>query len=310
MKNKILFTFVLLISFGTIVSAQTSTSTSTTVKLKGLNNAVLRANENSNVACVRFVKHLKYGDGLRTGKQSEVKDLQEALREKGYFNYPESTGYFGTVTKDAVKKYQKNNGIISTGNVFNLTIGQLQKDFCQKNNNNNKNDKYDLINNPVTSDCKAWFDGCNNCFRSETGGIAGCTLMYCPNNNLQKPYCKEYFATSTKNQITSDCKAWFDGCNNCSRETVGGEAVCTLMFCPDEAMQKPYCKEYFKDASSPIKDCPSEKIINLMPRVCPDSGCENINNAYYIYNGTRKEISDFDKDYISRNCTIKETKVY
>lgn len=260
MKNKILFAFVLLISFGTIVSAQTSTSTSTTVKLKGLNNAVLRANENSNVACVRFVKHLKYGDGLRTGKQSEVKDLQEALREKGYFNYPESTGYFGTVTKDAVKKYQKDNGIISTGNVFNLTVGQLQKDFCQKNNNNNKNDKDDLINNPVTSDCKAWFDGCNNCFRSETGGIAGCTLMYCPNNNLQKPYCKEYFATTSSSTL--------------------------------------------------IKDCPSEKIINLMPIVCVTTPCLPIDNSYYIYNGTRKEISDFDSSYVQYHCKVSESKVY
>lgn len=298
MKKKILIVLAVFVSFGVIFAfAQNSVG----VKPKGLENALINANENSNVACVLFPKHLRYGDGRWTGKQKEVKELQDKLREKGYFN-TESTGYFGRITRDAVKAYQKDNGIINTGNVFKLTIAQLRKDFCRANIENSEK--------PITLNCKAWFDGCNECFRSEIGGEAGCTKMYCPTEAIQKPYCKEYFATSTENQITSDCKAWFDGCNNCSRETVGGEAACTLMFCPDEAMQKPYCKEYFKDASSLIKDCPSEKIINLMPRVCPDSGCENINNAYYIYNGIRKEISDFDKDYILKNCNIKETKVY
>lgn len=270
MRNKILIVFALFVSFGIVAFAQTSTtsitsttSTSTTpttiIKLKGLENAVVKANENSNVSCVLFAKHLKYGDGWRTGKGEAVKELQDKLKEKGYFK-TDSTGYFGKMTREAVKKYQKDNNIINTGNAFNLTIGQLKKDFCKKNNNDNNDNEDNLKNNPITSECKAWFDGCNSCFRSEIGGVAGCTKMYCPENSLQKPFCREYFATTSTSTL--------------------------------------------------IKDCPSEKIINLMPVVCITTPCLPIDNSYYIYKGVRKEISDFDNDFVKYHCKVPENKVH
>ena len=41
-----------------------------------------------------------------------------------------------------------------------------------------------------------------------------------------------------------NCSAWFDGCNSCSRSTVNGPAMCTLMACTSDT--KPgYCKAYF-----------------------------------------------------------------
>lgn len=50
--------------------------------------------------------------------------------------------------------------------------------------------------------CKAWFDGCNTCARSEPGGAAACTLKYCTSESTIKPYCSAYFdagsATTTK----------------------------------------------------------------------------------------------------------------
>ncbi len=49
---------------------------------------------------------------LRPGsKGEEVKRLQAFLKEKGYYKYPEITGYFGKVTKKAVEEMQKNVGI-------------------------------------------------------------------------------------------------------------------------------------------------------------------------------------------------------
>ncbi len=56
-----------------------------------------------------------------------------------------------------------------------------------------------------------------------------------------------------------------------------------------------------------IKDCPSEKIINMMPVMCIKAPCPPIDNSYYIYNGARKEITDFDAYYVKNSCNVKET---
>lgn len=39
------------------------------------------------------------------------------------------------------------------------------------------------------------------------------------------------------------CRAWYDGCNDCSRQYPGGPAACTLRYCVWQAPA--YCKEYF-----------------------------------------------------------------
>jgi peptidoglycan hydrolase-like protein with peptidoglycan-binding domain len=41
----------------------------------------------------------------------EVRQLQQALKDLGYFTYPTITGYFGNVTKDAVIKFQQVKGL-------------------------------------------------------------------------------------------------------------------------------------------------------------------------------------------------------
>lgn len=52
--------------------------------------------------------------------------------------------------------------------------------------------------------------------------------------------------------------------------------------------------------------CPEEKIVNSMPIV----GKSNFPKTYYIYNGKRHEIGEFDAQYLKENCVIKETVVY
>ncbi len=50
-------------------------------------------------------------------------------------------------------------------------------------------------------------------------------------------------------------------------------------------------------------DCPDEKIINKMPGTSPQS-------SYYIKDGVRKEISDYDESWVLANCTVPEQEVF
>lgn len=50
------------------------------------------------------------------------------------------------------------------------------------------------IPNVAPSNCKAWFDGCNNCVRGEEGGPLACTKKACAVN--ETPVCNEYFSSN------------------------------------------------------------------------------------------------------------------
>lgn len=61
-------------------------------------------------ACLRITRVLRNGDF-----GTEVEELQAYLQENGFFEYPEITGYFGSITEAAVQEYQAANGIVYSG---------------------------------------------------------------------------------------------------------------------------------------------------------------------------------------------------
>ncbi|WP_027409236.1 peptidoglycan-binding protein [Anoxybacteroides tepidamans] len=70
---------------------------------------------------------------LKVGTKGDtVKTLQQQLKTLGYFTYPEITGYYGTVTADAVKKFQKQAGLPVTGIADNTTLSKLQAALTKK----------------------------------------------------------------------------------------------------------------------------------------------------------------------------------
>ncbi|MDQ0219976.1 endopeptidase [Peribacillus cavernae] len=64
-----------------------------------------------------IVSSAAFGDQtLKSGMtHTDVKQLQETLKKKGYFTSKSTTTYFGTVTKSAVMKLQKNNRLKADG---------------------------------------------------------------------------------------------------------------------------------------------------------------------------------------------------
>lgn len=242
-----------------------------------LNNKVENKNSTSTVSitkgeikhdCIDLLKDLKLGHGnYKDGNIEEVKNLQDKLIKKGYLR-ASSTGFFGRATFEAVKKYQRENGLPVTGFVGEKTRGKMRAHFCNDLagiNKDKKDEKNPLDKGPVTADCKVWNDGCNTCtkFTATTSNAnAACTLMACPSGNLNKPFCMEYFPKSTSTK-------------------------------------------------SLLKSCPTEKIVNEMPVVCIKAPCKNVEReSYYIYNGKRAEIKDFDAEYVRNNCTVRETIVH
>ncbi|MDO8521233.1 MAG: peptidoglycan DD-metalloendopeptidase family protein [bacterium] len=62
-------------------------------------------------------------------ESSEVRRLQQTLKSFGHFNYPNATGYYGPITRDAVLSYQQKKGIPQTGIVDLATRRKLNDDL-------------------------------------------------------------------------------------------------------------------------------------------------------------------------------------
>lgn len=77
------------------------------------------------LAVTLFVSSVTFADVLKNGsKGEEVKELQAKLKQKGYFT-GEVTGYFGSKTEDAVKRFQAKNKLSSDGVVGAGTMKAL-----------------------------------------------------------------------------------------------------------------------------------------------------------------------------------------
>ncbi len=86
-------------------------------------NSELKNTDNQSVSDstkIKFTRHLKL---FSTGE--DVKQLQVFLKQKGYFNYPEFTTKFGSVTKKALTSYQKSAGLKATGMLDATTLTHL-----------------------------------------------------------------------------------------------------------------------------------------------------------------------------------------
>ncbi|WP_100374110.1 C40 family peptidase [Bacillus sp. FJAT-45037] len=64
---------------------------------------------------------------LRLGMtDQDVTELQNALKDQGFFTHEQATGYYGTITEDAVRKFQAANNLTVDGIAGRQTFAALQ----------------------------------------------------------------------------------------------------------------------------------------------------------------------------------------
>ncbi|MDF2537244.1 MAG: putative peptidoglycan-binding protein [Herbinix sp.] len=61
----------------------------------------------------------------RGSSGTEVTKLQKTLKEMGYYTYPKITGYYGSITESAVKRFQRDYSISADGKVGKSTRSAL-----------------------------------------------------------------------------------------------------------------------------------------------------------------------------------------
>jgi peptidoglycan DL-endopeptidase LytE len=77
-----------------------------------------------------------------TGK--EVSQLQLDLKTLGYFTYPTITGYYGTITSDAVRKFQQQQGLTVTGVADSNTLSKIREAAGKNKKTQSSNSKANI----------------------------------------------------------------------------------------------------------------------------------------------------------------------
>lgn len=69
--------------------------------------------------------------------------------------------------------------------------------------------------------------------------------------------------------------------------------------------------EYIKYKNRPglLKECPDEMIWNKMPRV-DGAPRPKLPPSYYVKDGARREIQEYDGEWVRINCTVPVQEVY
>lgn len=205
------------------------------------NTAVVVSPSSQHRVCSALYRNLSLG--LRG---DDVLALQEYLQAQGYF-YATPTGYYGRLTAQAVANWQASQGIAAVGAVGPLTRARISASCGQSGGG------------PVAC-TQEYAPVCGRPKICDTPGVGAyprecdygqtysnrCQLNAAGASFLYEGACRS--TPSTDPSADPRCKSWYDGCNDCSRESPGGSAACTLRYCVWQAPA--YCKAYFDSSAN------------------------------------------------------------
>ncbi|MBI4093764.1 peptidoglycan-binding protein [Candidatus Kaiserbacteria bacterium] len=196
--------------------------------------------------CAALYRNLSHGS-----RGDDVRALQEFLRAEGYLT-ANATGYFGPATRAALARWQASQGISAVGSLGPLTRARIVV-WCGSGGG-------------VIACTKEYKPVCGRpaiCSNSQVGAYPReCDYGQTYTNSCEMSAAGAAFlyeGQCAAPQPTPDpsadqrCRAWYDGCNDCSRQYPGGPAACTLRAClsGQGIWQAPaYCKEYFDVATN------------------------------------------------------------
>ncbi|MFC5711478.1 peptidoglycan-binding protein [Thalassorhabdus alkalitolerans] len=89
---------------------------------------------------------------LRSGmNNSDVQELQQALKDEGYFNFHTTTNYFGPITRQAVRDFQRSAGITVDGIAGPQTFGALGVNGSSSSSSSSSNSSSSSSSSNVSS---------------------------------------------------------------------------------------------------------------------------------------------------------------
>jgi hypothetical protein len=224
--------------------------------------------------------------------RSEVRELQTFLF-KYYGLSLNPTGYYGYSTKKYVAQFQRELKLYpATGGVGPLTRAAIAR-VCG-NGGGGEQVFCPAVYQPVCAQplhecCKTTGNKPAYCMYAKVKCEVGEIKTYgnkCEMNRDGAQYLYDGECNNQTDEAPASCKVWYDGCNTCSRQSVGGPLMCTMMACFRNAGS--YCKEYFNQSSQApvIKSFSGPVQLRIGEKGTWNVQAEIFNNQQLTYNIT------------------------
>ncbi|OGE76586.1 MAG: hypothetical protein A3C85_00465 [Candidatus Doudnabacteria bacterium RIFCSPHIGHO2_02_FULL_48_21] len=107
---------------------------------------------------------------------------------------------------------------------------------------------------------------------------------------------------------------WYQAIQKPLDEYRGGMCTLEAKVCPDGSQvgrTGPSCQ---------FAKCPSESVVKALIKACPEKwynnampgpiGSDDVPRQYYVYQNQRRELAEFDRGWISQNCSLQMETVY
>ncbi|MBU9722629.1 MULTISPECIES: peptidoglycan-binding protein [Bacillaceae] len=131
---------------------QQNTQTQAQTQPASNNSQKQTSNNNNQQTQKQQLQQLKTNQVLRTGARgNEVVKLQEYLKKAGFFDHHTATGYFGSVTDQAVRNFQRARGLKVDGVAGPQTIGAINKEITNTSTNKNTSNTSSSSSNNVSN---------------------------------------------------------------------------------------------------------------------------------------------------------------
>lgn len=149
-------------------------------------------------------------NGMMIGESGDtVKRVQELLARYGYMSSSSCTGYFGEVTEEAVKEFQRKNGLLVDGNVGMKTMAKLTGgDAVKANGQGGTSTGKDTSSSGNKTSSSSGNKGGSSSTVS-TGSASVSALLQVAKSKLGKPY-----VYGAKGPNAFDCSGYVYWCLN------------------------------------------------------------------------------------------------
>ena len=150
-------------------------------------------------------------NGMMIGESGDtVKRVQELLARYGYMSSSNCTGYFGEVTEEAVKAFQKKNGLTADGNVGMKTMAKLTSgDPVKAGTSTQRSSSSSSSTSSSNKGNSSSSSGSSSSGSVSTGSASVSALIKVAKSKLGKPY-----VYGAKGPNAFDCSGYVYWCLN------------------------------------------------------------------------------------------------
>jgi peptidoglycan hydrolase-like protein with peptidoglycan-binding domain/predicted Zn-dependent protease len=223
---------------------------------------------------------------LKGSRGQDVLKIQLFLRRTGDYTYPEITGFYGSVTEEAVKSYQRRNDIVSSGTPDTTGYGAVgPKTLALMDRGVTGNDNQSVSTNTSESSSlnvgSSTTDGVNESMKAQDKSLATIEGQY------SQSYYQGYYQGSYNDYAQAYYQSYYQGSYASPTQTQTNTTPAVKTYAPSEIIILPVYVHLIKSSHSVVN---SSYLVSEVQNMF--SSRDGVNENYWKQANIRWDLKD------------------